>query len=62
MKLKLYFSTQHITMTEFCQKHGFNYAYIKHIRAGRARPSPELAEKIEKATHGKVDRLDLLYP
>jgi len=29
---------------------------------GKYKPSPDLALRIEKATGGKVDRLELLYP
>lgn len=49
-------------MAEFCRLNGFQYHHIRHIKAGRSKPSPKLAEKIEKATKGKVDRLELLYP
>ena len=62
MTLKLYLETERMRMTEFCKRNGFDYGYIKHIKAGRARPSPEMALRIEKATRGKVDRLELLYP
>jgi DNA-binding transcriptional regulator YdaS (Cro superfamily) len=29
---------------------------------GKYNPSPDMALRIEKATKGKVDRLELLYP
>jgi len=51
-----------LTMAEFCREHGFTYGTIKNIKAYRAKPSPKMAERIEKATGGKVDRLELLYP
>jgi hypothetical protein len=51
-----------ITLKKFCLKHNFNYGTFRLYSSGHARPSPEKALLIEKATGGKVDRLELLYP
>jgi hypothetical protein len=62
MTIKSYLKKNNLTMAEFCRKNKFPYHHIRHIKQGRSRPSPELALRIEKATGGKVDRLELLYP
>lgn len=36
--------------------------YLNAILRGRARPSPDLALRIEEATEGAVTRMELLYP
>ena len=41
---------------------GTSTAYLLQIKYRKRRPGPELAEKIEKATNGQVNRLQLLYP
>ncbi len=60
MKLKDYFKKESIK--EFCLKNHFNYGSFRVLIAGRYKPSPNMALRIEKATKGKVDRLELLYP
>jgi hypothetical protein len=51
-----------ITMKHFCEINQFNYGSFRVMMIGKYKPSPELALKIEKATKGKVNRLELLYP
>jgi hypothetical protein len=62
MTLSAYLKREKITIKEFCKIHGFGYGHIRHIKEGCANPSAELALRIEQATGGKVDRLELLYP
>ena len=62
MKLKLYLDIRGKSMTEFAQETGLTLSYISRIIAGNRRPSPQVAAQIEKATKGKVSRLELLYP
>ena len=37
-------------------------SYITYLLKGKRKPSPDLAEKIERITEGAVTRLELLYP
>ena len=46
----------------FAQQIGTTVNYLRLLIYGIRRPSPELAKKIEEATHGKVSRWELLYP
>lgn len=62
MTLKLFFRQHKGTMWDFCKANRFNYVYMRHLKELRCRPSPDMAERIEQATSGKVDRLELLYP
>ena len=41
---------------------GCSQSYISHIYAGRRRPSPEIAKKIEIVTNGQVKVLEMLFP
>lgn len=43
-------------------KLGIHPSHISHIKAGRKRPSPQLALKIEEITKGNVTIMELLYP
>jgi hypothetical protein len=49
-------------MKKFCKINQFNYGSFRIMMIGKYKPSPDLALRIEKATGGKVDRLELLYP
>jgi len=60
MKIKDYFKKE--SVKEFCLINNFNYGSFRVLMAGRYKPSPEMALRIEKATKGKVSRLELLYP
>ena len=62
MTFRTYLEFKKETLVDFCKSHDFEYFYLKHIRAGRARPSPDLALRISEATGGKVKVLDLLFP
>lgn len=35
---------------------------LSHLKAGRRRPSPSLALRIERATNGAVTRDELIFP
>ena len=62
MKLKDYLKKNDRTLKSFCLQNDFVYGYLRHISNKRKRPSPEMALRIEKATKGKVTRMELLYP
>ncbi len=62
MTLLKFVQSQKISLKEFCERHDFNYGTIRNVSAGLMRPSPDLALRIEEATHGKINRLELLYP
>jgi len=62
MKLKTYLESKNVTQREFAERLGAHYMSIYKICAGRRRPSPELAAKIEDETDGQVSRLESLYP
>lgn len=47
---------------DMAEMFGMDQSYISHIKAGRRRPSPEMAKRIEEATGGKVTVLELLFP
>lgn len=62
--MRQYLKKNNLKIKSFCDENGLkdSYNYIRHIINGRKRPSPDMALKIERATKGKVDRLELLYP
>ena len=62
MKIQQFLKLQKKTMKQFCQENGLNYGTMRLYASRHARPSPEMALRIEKATNGKVKRLELLYP
>lgn len=64
MNLRQYLKKKNLKIKSFCDENDLQkqYGYIRHIINGRKRPSPDMALRIEKATGGKVDRLELLYP
>ena len=62
MELKNYLKANKIQLKTFCEANGLKYGYLRHISNKRKRPGPDMALKIENATKGKVNRLDLLYP
>lgn len=65
MNLPQYLSASGIQQAAFAQTVGCDRGHINHICAGRARPSPALALKIEAATNGQVTRESLrpdVYP
>lgn len=41
---------------------GSSYDYLYQVAHGYRRPSPELAERLEKASDGRMDRVSLLWP
>jgi hypothetical protein len=60
--LREFLITKNITIKQFCLKNRFNYNTFRQIMCRAYKPSPKMALQIEKATKGKVNRLDLLYP
>jgi transcriptional regulator with XRE-family HTH domain len=62
MELKDYLKKNRLKLKNFCDETGLNYGYLRHISNKRRIPSPEMALRIEIATGGNVDRLELLYP
>lgn len=61
MTLKQYLKLKKKDRQWFAEKIGTTKNYVNNLACG-ARPSPELALKIEKATAGKVTRDELLFP
>lgn len=43
-------------------KAGTTVAYLLQIKYGKRKPSRKLAAKIEEASGGIIDKVDLLYP
>jgi len=60
MNLKDYLKSK--DKSKFAKQIGTTKNYLNLLIYGIRRPSPELAKKIEEATHGKVSRWELLYP
>jgi DNA-binding transcriptional regulator YdaS (Cro superfamily) len=50
------------SLKQFCEESGFNYGSFRVMVIGKYKPSPKMALRIEKATNGKVTRMELLYP
>jgi DNA-binding transcriptional regulator YdaS (Cro superfamily) len=49
-------------MQEFAKIVGIPHTYLSQMIGGRKNISPEMAEKIEKASNGDIPRMMLLYP
>lgn len=47
---------------ELAEMLGVDPSYVSHIKAGRRRPSPEIAKIIERETGGMVTVLEVLFP
>lgn len=62
MDLKKFLTTNSIDMTSFAAMVGCKQPHVSLVCAGHRRPSPRLALKIERATHGHVTVMELLYP
>lgn len=62
MKLKEYFETTGIKKSHLAKAVKVAPSFITFLLQGKARPSPERAKAIEKATKGMVTRMELLYP
>jgi len=60
--LKKFLKDQMINQNSFSKQIRISQAYLSLILNGYRNPSPDLALRIEEATGGKVNRLDLLYP
>lgn len=62
MRLKIYLKTNKITELKFANRVNVSQPFISQICNGNRRPSPELADLIEKATGGSVTFEELLRP
>lgn len=49
-------------LERIAEKANTTVEYLLQIKYGKRRPSPDLALKIEEATNGAIDRMQLLYP
>ena len=49
-------------LEDLARSAGTSYGYLLQIKYGFRRPSPELAKAIERASGGRINRLELLYP
>jgi hypothetical protein len=61
MKIKEYYH-QLKTKAAFAEECGISWSYLCLISQGKRRPSPQLAAIMEKASHGLLDKFELLYP
>ena len=62
MKLAAFLKKERKSLTSFSEESEVSIAMLSRIISGKRIPSPATAERIEKATNGKVKRLELLYP
>lgn len=62
MKLQKYLKREKLNGLAFAEKHNLSQSTISRILNNKVTPSPEVALKIEKATNGEVNKLELLYP
>jgi hypothetical protein len=62
MDLKEFLKEENLKLIDFCHSNDLKYGYLRHIANKRKIPSPEIALKIEQATHGKVTCLEILFP
>ena len=60
--LKIYLFEQEISVTEFAEQLDISRSHLYNIIKYRVGISTKLAEKIEEYTHGKIKKIDLLYP
>jgi len=63
MELSEYLQRKKLTVTAFAKIAGVPQPTVWRILNGKINnPSPNIAERIEKATGGSVSRMELLYP
>ena len=62
MNLKLWQLKNKVTDTQLSRLVGIHQSMICHYHAGRRRPSPEVALRIEEATGGEVTLREILFP
>jgi hypothetical protein len=60
MRLNQYFKVENIKPTPWAEKHNISSSVISRYLNGRA-ISPKNAQKIEVATGGKVNAIELLF-
>lgn len=61
MTLQEYLLIKSMSQREFAKKIGVSESYMSLLINCERRPSPQLALAIEKATEGKVNRIEMLY-
>jgi DNA-binding transcriptional regulator YdaS (Cro superfamily) len=62
MTLKMYLERKKLSRRVFSEKVGISQSLLCLILQGKRNVTPKIALRIEQATGGKVDRLELLYP
>ena len=62
MRLKEYLTENGISQRDFSKRVNIHYMYLNMVLVNKRRPSPDLADRIEKATDGEVTVMELLYP
>jgi len=62
MNLKEWQHQNNITDTELARRVGVHQSTVCHYHAGRRRPSPEVALKIEEVTGGEVTMKEAFFP
>jgi len=62
MNLKSWQRKNKITNTQLARLVGIDQSSICHYHAGRRRPSPEVALRIEEVTEGEVSLREILFP
>ena len=60
MNLRDYLSLHRITVKDFSELVDYSRTHLSAIVNGKLKPSPKLARRIEKETHGEVKVEDLL--
>lgn len=54
MNIKVYLATKKMTLKEFSEKLGYNYAYLSRVSSGYTLASVKLAKLIKNLTEGDV--------
>lgn len=62
MQLKEYLLINKINYSTFSKKIGVSSTYINYIANGVRIPSRFIAKKIEDATEGSVNKIELMFP
>lgn len=62
MKLKSWQKLKQLKNKDLANLFEVDQSYITYLLSGKRKPSPALAERIERITEKAVTRLELLYP
>jgi len=62
MQLNEYIVKNSLPQNELAERAGVKPAFLSLLVAGKRKPSPSTALRIEQATGGAVTRMELLYP